>query len=258
MKKVSLVVTFFLLMAIQTLAQNNKLYISLGTGMSSFQDQKFSTQHHMGTAFSSTIGWNRSSNNFIHGFEIHAEAGREYYTTAKYASLRIRPQIKTWLLYRINENWSAGFTWNVLEFYYRNTEGLGNNATGIDFSSNLNLSGMYTTQLWAKKLDILAHVGCYAWNKRSTSFAFNAPQTVLEAGIFSFQDEDQLNPLASKGGEWANALEDVRLGTELRYEFLKWLTLKYKWEVRKYHVVEGYPTIKGLNMLSFQFNIINK
>jgi hypothetical protein len=157
-------------------------------------------------------------------------------------------------LRNIKDNLYIGATWDVLDFYNKDFEGLGNNGTYTIASSNLFASGRYVWNDFTFGVDL----GLLSFTNESTGFAFSSPQEVTEKGKFSYQDSNISNPFNAKYGFFNFINKQLNLRTSIVYMLTDRLSLSYKWSMRRFAKVKNYPVTYGSNTVSIRYNFGHK
>jgi len=253
--------TLFLLLLTSQLAnaQTKTFYMGLGGSMTSFQDTKYSDLHYGGFGGILELHYQKSSDNFIWSTGLTATVSQEsagLFDNGK--ALTLYPQIHFSYLRSINEQLFVGGRWDVLEMYIKNTNGLGNNSIYYNTGSYLSASGIYKMEVGGKPLEIGLDLGLVAFMKESTSFAFSASQTALEDGDFDYQDEALTNPFGFKYFNVRLPWQHFRMSTVANYQLNKRLSLGYRWHIRRFSEVDGYPVTSGANTISVRYHFTNK
>ncbi|MCL3781025.1 hypothetical protein EMN47_11580 [Prolixibacteraceae bacterium JC049] len=254
------VITSFMLLLVLTMSgyAQKKVYVGLGVNRSSFQDQKFSDLHIVGNGLNFQYGIEKLKEKKLVGFDLQVFYSNETPSTYKYSTSVFRPVINYYHLRKINDRLFIGGKWNIADIYLRTTEGLGNNGSYMDFSSNLMASAVYYFPLGKKKLKAAIDLGLIGYTKSSTSFAYKAPHPVLVDGKFNMQNSSINTLMGKAGAEFKPVWDDIRLNMELTYAFSKRLEVCYQWKLRRYSTVKNYPTTYGMNAVTFRYNIKNR
>lgn len=272
--KTSLILLFTALMAGHSIGQvatkrtkHVESFFQLGGVHTSFQDTKFSSVRYNGNGTGIDIGRKveTGTHTFMYGFEMS-------YSTSKSSTFSLSPLFgkiaiarefcpSLYLKYmkQVNDNLSVGGRLDVLDSYFRVTEGLLNNKFYYNVGTNLYFRSSYHRELndqW--RIETGIELGILSFMGESTSFAFTTSQTALEQGQFNYQDEAIGNPFGFKYYElrpiWKYA--NINMYTDLK--FRKRWTLSYQWGLRRFSTVRDYPTTIGIHTLGIRFDFIDK
>lgn len=230
-------------------------YVGLGGQASSFQDLKYSSVRYGGVGGSLQIGTERISENAIRGFRFSIGVSNELAATNELNSATVfNPTVSFHYLRRINEQLAVGLNWDLLDFYLRNTQGLGNNSFYAITSSDLSFAARYQ---W-NKFSFQAQLGVLTLVRESTGFAFSAPQNALEEGEFDYQNSAIENPFSPKYADLDHLFNHLNIQTEIRYQFNDRLSLAYQWSVRKFAEVKNAPVTYGYSAVVIRYNLQQK
>lgn len=238
--------------------------VQLGGLYSSFQDAKFSNTSYNGFGGGSLqIGHVSEYKNSILTGNILVRSGVANSNTFSISDLGktliVYPNVNLSYHQKLYPNLSLGAKIDVFDFLYRNTEGLGNNATYFNNSINLYGSGLYRKQI-KDNLQFVAQLdlGIFSFLRESRGFAFSAPQSVTESGSFNYQDDATSNPFALKFFEAKPIWSLLNLQTLIGFKYKERWTLSYTWSLRRFSTVKNYPTTSAFHGLNVKFNFINK
>lgn len=245
--------------SLTSLESNTRFYLGAGPAIASFQDVKFSNVVLNGTGAIITLGRTKSAANKYVNWGVDVQFGGmkpEHFNTK--ATL-INPQIFYTHLRNINDNLRIGVRWDIMDVYFRNWTGLGNNERYDLEASTLNAAVQYQLVLKGQhRFHLGLSVGLLSFNREGTGFAFSGPQNVLEDGDFNYQDEAQSSPFGFKYYELETLNEYLNLRTSIAYDLSKRFSLKYSWHLRHSTEVKDYALTTGQHTLSVQFNLINR
>lgn len=242
-------------------------YFQLNGVSTSFQDAKFSTVRYNGIGTGIDIGRNVKigDNAIAYGFQMS-------YSNSKPSTFKLDPIFGKMGIARefcpnlyfkymreLDNNFSVGGRLDVLDSYFRTTRGLGNNKIYYNLGTNLFARGSYHQALnnqWGIEVGI--ELGLLSFMRESTSFAFNAPQTVVSEGLFNYQDDAVSNPFGFRFYELRPIWKYANVSTFVDLKFRERWTLSYSWKLRRFSTVNNYPTTIGLHTLGVRFDFIDK
>lgn len=241
---------------IQSKAQESrKYYIGIGTGQTSFQDVKYSKVRYSGFGGVLEVGFQKKTEKSLWNISLSGVSSSESPAThsATKAST-FNGTIKVSYLRKLKDNLFIGATWDVIDFYNKDFEGLGNNSGYQIASSNLFASGIYVWNDFSFGLDL----GLVSFTNESTGFAFSSPQEVTAGGKFSYQDPNQSNSFNPKYGFLNFINKQLNLRTSISYKLMDRLSLSYTWRMRRFAKVKNYPVTNGSNMVALRYNFGRK
>ena len=241
-------------------AQTSKtFYLGLGGSSSSFQDLKYSSLRYGGAGGSLEIHFQKSTEKAIWNTGLTTTVNQEktsLFTNGK--ALVVYPKIHFSYLRKINDQLYIGGKWDIMEMYFRQISGLGNNGIYYNTGSYLSASGLYQLNVGAKKLNIGLDLGILGYFKESTSFTFSASQNILENGNFDYQDGALSNPFGFKYFVIRPTWAHFRLSTKLDYQLNRRFSVGYQWHMRRFAEVKNYPVTAGANTISLRYHFMNK
>lgn len=242
-------------------------YFQLDGVHTSFQDTKFSSVRYNGIGAGMNIGRNIEigSHTFIYGFEMSYSNSKSstFSLDPSFGKVGIArefcPSLYFKYMKRLNDQFSIGGRFDALDSYFRVTRGLGNNKIYYNLGTNLYARGSYHQKIndeW--QIETGVELGIISFMRESTSFAFSAPQSVLEQGLFNYQDDATSSPFGFKFYElrpiWKYG--NINLFTDLKFR-QRW-TFTYSWGLRRFSTVDNYPTTIGIHTLGVRFDFIDK
>lgn len=231
------------------------LSVDLGGTLTSFQDNKFSQVRFRGAGGAFAIGYQRQNPQALWSARLQILAGSESAATHDQGiATTINPRVELRYLRKVKENLFLGAQWDVMDFYNKQFDGLGNNSNYYLTGSNLFASGVYEWNKFRFGLD----VGVLAYAKEGTGFAFSAPQSATENGEFDYLDDALINPFRLKHGKITGFGPNLHLRTNIQYQLSDRWNLVYQWNFRRYVQVPGYAAYMGYNMLNVRFDIRDK
>ncbi len=244
----------------QQSVNSKKMFISVGRSVSNFQDIKYSSVSYNGGGLNVGLGFNKKTDTkFMEIGLIFMSSTENAKTHTSGKTSVLNPTLYFKYLKPLNKNISVGGRIDVMDFYLRSIEGLGNNGSYILTGHHLYGSIIYNKTIndkWAFQGS--ADLGLFSFMRESTSFAFSAPQNALEKGDFNYQNETLESPFGYKYFDFKYLGNNLNLKTELLMHYKKRISVGYKWNMRRFANVKSYPVTVGIHHLVFRYNIINR
>jgi len=246
----------------QTDSINNskQLYVGSGISYSNFQDVRYSNVQYSGIGTGLEIGYKNQNNKRLWGVALTFNYNSEKAETHDMGkTLVLNPNVSFNYLKPINNNFLIGGRIDLFDFYYRNTEGLGNNSNYYINAHHLYGSLIYNKNLKKEwNLEASIDLGLFSFMKESTSFGFSAPQKPLENGEFNYQNSKLSNPFGYKYFESKYIGNHLNLKTSIILQYKKRISIGYTWRVRHFATTKSYPVTTGIHNFIIRYNIINK
>lgn len=238
--------------------KKNSLTIGLGGILTSFQDIKYSDIRYSGIGTNLSFGYERNNKNFFNtnlnliysgeNAKTH-NFGKTHVLNVVIDASYLKPIIK-----KEKHKIYLGAKWDVLDAYFRGTESLDNNSIYYIFGSNLKISSFYERTI-SDNIYIRAEFNfqLLSFMKESTSFAFSAPQDVLEDGEFSYQNDKLEHPFGFKYYTFEPFTKYLNTGTQVEMHYKKRWIFSYKWNMQRSNKVKNYPLTRGYSSLSVKY-----
>ncbi len=244
----------------QQSVNSKKLFIDLGRSVSNFQDIKYSSVSYNGGGLNFGLGFNKKTQNKFMEFGLTFMSSTENaktHTSGKTSVLN--PILYFKYLKPLNKHLSVGGRIDLMDFYLRSIEGLGNNGSYVITGHHFYGSIIYNTTI-NNKWDFQgnADLGLFSFMRESTSFAFSSPQNALEDGDFNYQNEALESPLGYKYFDFKYLGNILNLKTELLLHYKKRFSIGYKWNMKRFANVKSYPVTIGIHHFVLRYNIINR
>lgn len=252
MKKIFIVCMVLCVCTIQTKAQRKgRCYIGVGAGFTSFQDVKYSKVKYSGFSGILELGYEKQTEKSIWNIALTGIQSTETPKTHSATNAEtVLGNIRIGYLRNIKENLYIGVTWDVVDYYSKDFEGLGNNSVYQIASSNLFASGRYRWENFSFGLDL----GLVSFTNESTGFAFSLPQDVTKGGKYNYQDADLSDPFNLKYGFLNFINKQLNIRTSIECEISERLSVFYQWRMRRFSRVKNYPVTHGSNSFSLRYN----
>jgi len=257
MKKHCFVLFLLIFSVLQIWGQKkNIIYAEIGGSFSSFQDTKYSKVRYNGFGIGYRLGYIKESEKNMWGVHIQNLKQTEKPSTHDMTQALTRNlMIQTNYLKKIKENLYIGGTWDILDYYTKEFENLGNNSVYSVSGSTLWASGIYKY----KKFNFGLSIGLISYYKENLGFAFVVPQSVLENGEFDYQNLEEIDDIFNfKDYKLRTINKNFQLRTKIRYQLSKRFSIGYQWNFRRFSEVKKHPVTYGIHALSIRYNILNK
>jgi hypothetical protein len=265
MNKTHYLLIFFLTFYLSAQAQSEretqvKYSVDLGGSNFFFQDVKYSSLvlREYGARFGFT--YHRLSAKHYWNGRFYFLGAKGAYRNAEYPESRFafQPDFNVAYQYRLNDEMSIGGGVST-DFLLRRHGGLGNNSTYLNSGLTVYVPFQYRKELNDDfTLTSEVRLGLLSVLKEGTSFAFSAPQTILEDGLFDYQTSGIDNPFAWKYAEIRPIGKFLNLEMIVAAHYKKRWTFFYEWSAQRFSTVKNYPTIYGAHTLGCSFNFVSK
>ena len=236
----------------------SKIQIGLGTTLTSFQDVKYSNVHYNGIGANFSFGYEKNNKNYFSTNLNLMYSNENAKTHNSGKTLVLNGVIDVSYLKPIynkeTQKIYLGIKWDVLDFYLRNTEGLGNNSFYYVSGSNLKIASRYERTI-SDKIKVRAGLNfqVVSFMKESTSFGFSLPQDPIEDGEFSYQNDALENPFGFKYYSFEPFTKYLNIDTQVAIHYKKKWILSYKWNMQRSNEVKNYPMSRGYSSLSVKY-----
>ncbi len=225
----------------------SSFYLKPGGSFTSFQDLKYSQTSYSGIGGLFDLGLSMQGVQSSLELGFFLNIGNEQNSVHSNGnSLVVNPKVYTRYLKKINDQLSLGGQWDIFGLYFRSTSGLGNNSSYILSSSDLLVAADYKY----KKFNFGMDLGIASFIRESTGFAFSAPQSVLEDGVFNLQDEKINSPFSLDYFVLRSVFNHLNLRTNISYHLNDHFSIKYNWDLRRFAEVKNYPVTIGAHYLT--------
>ncbi|MDC9723086.1 MAG: hypothetical protein PSN34_10020 [Urechidicola sp.] len=257
------VITFFTLNLYaqekpKTYLEHSNFQIGLGSIFTSFQDVKYSKVHYNGVGVNLNFGYKKIKRSYFttNLNLIYSNENAKTHNSGKTTVLNgiidvsyLKPILK-----KDNQKLYIGAKWEVLDIYFRQTENLGNNGIFFTSGSNLKFASLYEKTISDKlKLRAGFNFQLLSFIKESTSFGFSAPQSPLEDGEFSYQNEKLEALFGFKYYSLEPFTKYLNIDTKVEMHYKKRWVFTYKWNMQRSNKVKNYPMTRGSSALSVQY-----
>jgi hypothetical protein len=240
-------------------AKQTKVYIGLGGMYNSFQDARFSDVQFSKTTFLPELGFSIiTDKNYWHANANFSFFNYDFpnYDTIRYTNFSY--SVNFGYLRNLKPSFFLGFNWNVMDYYKRQTEFLGNGADAYKLSSDFYVSGKY---LWKVSKDWQFDFGIDLWLftfiNTEPSFTANYQQNIIDNGEVTFIDSDTKSPFKLQNMAFIPFWEQVNVRAIIELNFRRRLSLYYSWDLRAHADNKGYPVTDARHILTLRFNFVN-
>jgi len=242
-------------------AKTNNFYVGLGALYSDFQDVKFSEVRYGGLGGRFEIGFNQyrsgrylMEEGFTGDFSIEQAATHDQAHTlvfnidVYYRYLRV-----------INDQFMLGGRLDLTDINFRMDDGMGNNAISTITGSYLSASAMYTKQVFSEnwKVDAVIDLSLISFQKETPSFAMTYSHGRIENNGVDYTNSLMGLP-GYKYGAFKYFGNNFYMRTSLWLHYKKRFALGYMWQMRRFTIVEEYPTTVGVHSLTIRYNIVHR
>jgi hypothetical protein len=231
--------------------------IALGGALSSFQDLKYSEVHWTGGGLATGMSfiWQRKA---IHGAGIEGVYGIENPKTFNGAGKTkiYKGQIYYYYVHPVKHKENCqlflGAKIDAIEVGWRIVDGLSNNASYLILGTNFKLFSNYQRKLNDKwQLDAQLGFQLFSFMEDGNSFAYPAPQTLLERGEYTY-DEEKLPVYFTPFWDFLN------IETNFRFSYGKRWVFSYLWRMQQSYLVKDYRLTTGYSAITASFKLISK
>ncbi len=235
-------------------SNRNSFFLSLGSTNSSFQDVKYSNVKYSGLLVSFGLGYNSNSIKRIWELGLQANISRETASTYDNGkATMLNPIIYFTYLKPVNKTFYVGVRIDAVDLYIRSIEGLGNNGSYLLNGSHLYGTAMVNVDLSKSlKLQGTVNIGLLSYQKEGTSFAYFAPQNVLESEVFDYQDQAITNIFGYKYFELRNITNNLNIRNGIHLQYKK-MSIGYDWSLKYFATVKSYPVTIGIHNIVLRY-----
>ncbi len=235
--------------------KKTKLYVEAGASYSTFQNTEYSDVIYSGFGSKYGLGYLRESPKSIWGVNLQFMITNEKPSTHSSGdAITKNLTLQALYLRKIKDRLYVGITWDVLDIYSKDFDGLRNNKTSDIVGSTLWASGVYSY----KKIRFGLDLGLVSYFMETPGFAYNTSQIILENGDFDYQNDVLNNRFDLKYYQLKTIPNHFQVRTNIRYQVSNRFSVAYQWHLRKFQETKHYPSTYGIHSLSVRFNIINK
>ncbi len=236
-------------------------FIDLGGTYGDFQDTRFSDVRESGFGGMTKLGYNnlKTGKHFWEaGFVFNATI--ENAATHDQGNSRILyPNLYGKYLWGINKKLYVGARIDVFNSYYRICPNLQNNSLFAIEGNHLYGSVIYQIRIndnW--KFRATGDLALIGFQNESPSFGMSYSPNRIDRGEVNYQDPKMGDPSDYKYFKFKYFGNNFILKTEYSFMLKKRFSFSYNWEMRRFSVVDGYPTTLGIHNIAVRFNIIHR
>lgn len=234
-------------------------YLNVGLGSNAFQDARYSNTVYSGAGGLFGFGGEKVHANYRWQWGLDIRGGVTSGNPNEQTSFIVNPNLYFKYQRKLTDKVWLGGRWDILDAFFNNTNGLGNNSIYLSTSSNLSVAALYETDLKKeRKLQVGLDLSLLSFNRENTGFAFSSSQNVLEEGAFDYQDISAQDPFSLSYfeletiGQFLNLRTAVTLATKKRSSFT------YEWGLQQSVETTGAPATIAMHVLKYRFNIFKK
>jgi len=263
MKKQLLLFVFILFISLSGFSQkedSTRIFswkITAGGAWSSFQDLKYSDVHWTGIGFvpATSLTWQKKG---IHGVGIEGSIGHENPKTFSGLGKTnvYRGQVYYYYLHPVKHRKNCqlflGAKLDVLDVNWRIIDGLSNNASYLIYGTNFKAFSNYQRKLNDKwQVDAQLGFQLFSFMEDGMSFAYAAPQTLLEKGEYNY-DKMQLPVYFTPFWDYLN------IETNFHFSYGRRWVFSYLWRMQQSYLVKGYRLTSGYSAITVSYKIMSK
>lgn len=258
--KIQILIFSILILGIsKLLSQETKVYVGLGGIYNSFQDTRFSDVQYSKLSFLPELGFTRvSEKNYFHA------NGSFFAYTVKFPFIDtiqttlVSYNLRIGYLRAIKPKLFVGINWDVLDFYKRTTNFLGNNSDTYKLSSDICLSGKYNHKLTESfNIDFGLDLGFLTFVNTDPSFTANYQQNLVDKGEITFLEEETRSPYKISNMDARFFWKQFNLRSQIELSFRRRWSINYTWDLRRFSDYKGYPVTDARHKFTLRFHFIN-
>lgn len=239
--------------------KQRQFLLQAGASITSFQDANFSTTNWNGKGGVLGFAFAKTSPKYIWQVGLDLSVSTSSASSHDGSGYIIDPVLYAGYLRRLNEHFLFGGRVDMLDFYLNKRRDLGNNSTYDLETTSLFASVRYENRLRGKNpIWVDFNLGLLNFNREGTSFAFSAPQAILEEGAFNYQNEAISNPFNAESSQLDFLTSYLNIRTAIGISLSERSSIRYEWQMRHFSQVKGYPTTTGLHLLKYSYALISK
>jgi hypothetical protein len=257
--RITIVGLFLAALTITLPAQQTKIYFGFGGMYNSFQDARFSDVKFSKATLLPEIGFSRvSDKNYWHANANFFFFNYNFPTYDTITYTNIGYNLRFGYLRNLIPSFYLGLNWDMMDYYKRQTEFLGNASDAYKLSSDFYVSGKY---LWniSENMDLNfdLDLGLFSFVNTEPSFTANFQQNIIDDGKVTFIDSDTKRPFKLKNMEFKPFWEQFSVRTMTGLNFRRRFSLCYSWDLRTFADNKGYPVTDARHIITLRYNFIN-
>ena len=236
-------------------------FIDLGGAYGDFQDTKFSDVRESGFGGMIKLGYNnlKDGKHFWEAGLVFNATSENTSTHDRGSSYVLYPNLYGKYLCEIDKNLYVGTRIDAFDMYSRIYTNLNNNSTFAVVGNHLYASVIYQVRIngnW--KFRATGDLALISFQNESTSFGMSYSPNRIDRGEVDYQDPNMGDPSDFKYYKFKYIGNNFILKTEYAFMLKKRFSFSYNWEIRRFSVVDGYPTTIGMHNIAVRFNIIHR
>lgn len=236
-------------------------HIGFGGVYSFHQDTRYSNVQYKGGGFGYNIGGSRETSKRISSTQFLLQTSSERPSTFKEPSIlsaNYRFSLFYRYLYKINNTYSLGGRMELLNGYFRITEGLFNNSFNYLVGNSWYISGHFRKKINTRWVfNGFIDFSLFSIQKGSTGFGFSTPHRILEKGKFNYQDSFE-QPTSLQGYGIDPFWKSIIIKTSLRVSYKERVSMGYNWNFNRFIATRKYPIYSGFHSIMVYYNIFKK
>ena len=239
----------------------NNLYLTAGGIYTDFQDTKFSDLRYSGLGGQLAIGFdNYKKDKHYQNVRFTFEYSKEQANSLEVSQTTVMNYTLSYkYLWPINKFFLLGAKADIIDFNIRTNPNLGNNNLASIMSNHLYVSAGYMNngiinENWS--LTVNTDLSLFSIQDEVPSFGVAYSNSLVQNGGVSFDNHDTQLPSYGKGsfrGIWNN----FRVFIDVNMQYKNHFVFSYSWQMRRYSLVENYPTTIGVHALQIRYNLAN-
>ncbi len=237
------------------------LYTGVGGVYSDYQDVKFSDVRFSGIRGRFQLGFQKEkTDKYLWDLSMDVDYGKEHAQTHNIADVTI---INSFIFFKylrvINENFLLGGRVDFLDLSSRTDLGLMNNGSSVIMGNSLYASATYRRPVINDNWLLEASIDFSLMTLQDELPSFAAPysQNLLENGEATYENYNTSLP-DYKDAKFYMFWNNSRIQTEINLKFKSRLSFSYIWRLRRFSVVDDYPTTMGSHTIVVRYNIVHR
>ncbi len=236
------------------------LYLGIGAAGDNYQDTKYSDVAYTGVGGVVEFGFNKNKNDYMWETALKVNFGVFVPSSSDFGGgFFIKPLVYLKYLRRLSNNLYVGGRLDLIDFYLRKTNYLGNN--GLSYLNGHHLSASLVHEVglssnWSLQSSL--DLGLLSYEKELLGFAFSVPQKALEDGDFNYQNDGLINPFNYEYFQLNHIANAINIHTSFKFKYKKRISLIYTWQLRQFSTINDYPLTYGIHNIIIRYNLKHK
>lgn len=262
MNKISIAILFIFCSYTVPAQVKNELFVNLGGGIATHQNQTFSQSSLSGTGAALAIGYNRQKINIFRAVVSLPIQTVDINGIAATTTDIIEPTINvSWLKQISSTDRQAFYLGADLEAsgLTRTSENLGNNGASFLYSNTLSVVAKLIKPLGSNNWKISGEInlGLLSWVKASDGFAFSVPQGFQTSGEFDNEDVNVIDaPYRFGNIEPIGSFNRFKTNLSIIKETKRFnYGLTYQWSMKAYRPFENGQMVQAFHSLNLHLGL---